>query len=57
MKNAELFRTGEGGQSRLLIDLTRLPGTSPPGIGYRIERAEDIAKDNKYQLIDSFTLC
>jgi len=37
--------------------LTRLPGTSPPGIGYRIERAEDIAKDNKYQLIDSFTLC
>ncbi len=27
-------------------------GTSLSGIGYTIERAELIAKDNKYQLID-----
>jgi len=30
-------------------------GTSPSGIGYSLERAEVIAKDNKYQLKDSFT--
>ncbi len=45
----------KGLKSRLLIDLIRLVGTSPSGIGYTIERAEVVAKDNKYQLIDSFT--
>jgi hypothetical protein len=30
-------------------------GTSPSGTAYAIDRAEVIAKDNKYQLIDSFT--
>jgi len=35
-----------------LADLIRLVGTSPSGIGYTIERAQVIAKDNKYQLID-----
>jgi hypothetical protein len=62
----------KGLKSRLLTDLIRLLGTSPSGIGYTIERGELIAKDNeaprsklqgisaktnKYQLIDSFTLC
>jgi len=48
----------KGLKSRLLTDLIRLLGTSPFGIGYTIERAELTAKDNKYQLIDSFTkLC
>ena len=36
-----------------LIDLIRLLGTSPSGIGYSLERAQLIAKDNRYQLIDS----
>ncbi|MEE9503476.1 MAG: hypothetical protein V3V48_15485, partial [Candidatus Aminicenantaceae bacterium] len=38
-----------------MTDLIRLLGTSPSGIGFTIERAEVTAKDNKYQLIDSFT--
>ncbi len=45
----------KGLKSRLLTDLIRLVGTSRSGIGYTIEKAELIAKDNKYQLIDSFT--
>jgi len=36
----------------LLTYLIRLLEKSPSGIGYMIERAELIAKDNKYQLID-----
>jgi hypothetical protein len=44
----------KGLKSRLLTDLIRLPGRSPPGIGYTIERAELTTKDNKYKLIDSF---
>ena len=66
--NVWLFLLGRGGagckatnvkgvKSRLLTYVIRLIGTSPSGIGYRIERSEIIAKDNKYQLIDSFTLC
>jgi hypothetical protein len=35
--------------------LIRLLGASPSGIGYSLERAEVTAKDNKYQLIDTFT--
>ena len=46
----------KGGKSRLLTYLIRLVGKSPSGIGYTIERAELTPKDNKYQLIDSFTL-
>ncbi len=42
----------KGVKSRLLTYLIRLLGTSRSGIGYTIERAEMIAKDNKYQLID-----
>ena len=47
----------KGVKSRLLTYLIRLVGTNPSGIGYAIESAELIVKDNKYQLIDSFTLC
>jgi hypothetical protein len=47
----------KGVKSRLLTYLIRLFGTSPSGIGYTIGRAEVITKDNKYQLIDSLTLC
>jgi len=47
----------EGGKSQLLIDLIRPVGTNPSGIGYSIERAQVIAKDNNYQLIDLFSLC
>jgi hypothetical protein len=47
----------KGLKSRLLTDLIRLLVPSPYGRGYTIERAEVIARDNKYQLIDSFTLC
>ena len=47
----------KGLKSRLLTDLIRLLGPSLSGIGYTIERAEVTTKDNKYQLIDSFTLC
>ncbi len=39
----------------LLTYLIRLLEKSPSGIGYMIERAEVIAKDNEYELIDSFT--
>ncbi len=56
-KYSLLYLKVKGLKSRLLIDLIRLFGTNPSGIGYTIERAEVIAKDNKYQLIDSFTLC
>jgi len=42
----------KGAKSRSLTDLIRVVGTSLSGIGYTIERAEVIAKDNKYQLID-----
>ncbi len=38
----------KGLKSRLLTDLIRLVGTSPSGRGYTIERADVIAKDNKY---------
>jgi hypothetical protein len=48
---------GREGGPRLLTDLIRFLGTGPSGIGSSLERAEVIAKDNKYQLIDSFTLC
>jgi hypothetical protein len=37
----------KGLKSRLLTYLIRLAGTSPSGIGYTIERAGVIAKDNK----------
>ncbi len=57
MKNAELFRRGEGPQISTLDRFVRLFGMIPSGIGYSIERAELIAKDNKYQLKDSFFLC
>ena len=46
----------KGLKSQLLTYLIRLVGTNPSGIGYTIERAEVTTKDNKYQLIDSFTL-
>ena len=47
-----LYLKVKGLKSRLLTDLIRLFGTNPSGIGYTIERAEVIAKDNNYQLID-----
>ena len=47
----------KGVKSRLLTDLIRTLGASPSGICYSIESAEVTAKDNKYQLIDLFTLC
>ena len=47
----------KGIKSRLLTYLIRLVGASPYGGGYTLERAEVIAKDRKYQLIDSFGLC
>ncbi len=53
-KYSPLYLKVKGLKSRLLIDLIRLVGRSPPGIGYTIERAELIAKDNKNQLIDSY---
>ena len=53
----DLGSESEGGQISTLDTFVRLVGTSPSGIGYSVERAELIAKDNKYQLIDSFTLC
>jgi len=55
-KYSLLYLRVKGLKSRLLTDLIRLVGTSPSGIGCTIERAEVIAKDNKYQLVDSFTL-
>ncbi len=47
----------KGLKSRLLTDLIRVLGASLSGICYTIVRAEVISKHNKYQLIDSFTLC
>jgi len=44
MANPQMVK---GLKSRLLIDLIRLVGTSPSGIGYSIERVELIAKDSK----------
>ena len=56
-KHSHLYLKVKGVKSRLLTDLIRLVGTSPSGIGYSLARAQLIAKDNKYQLIDLFTLC
>jgi hypothetical protein len=47
----------KGLKSRLLTDLIRVLGASLSVIGYTIERAQAIAKDNKYQLMDSSTFC
>ena len=35
-----------------LTDLARHLGISVPGVGYAVERAEAIARDNNYQLVD-----
>jgi len=56
-KYSLLYLKVKGLKSRLLTYFIRLVGTSPSGRGYTIERGEVIAKDNKHQLIDSFTLC
>jgi hypothetical protein len=52
-KYSPLYLKVKGDKSRLLTDLIRLVGRSPSGIGNSFERAEVIAKDNKYQLIAS----